>query len=107
MRDSNPSAHQLNLASSIHICHDITNAAYSTVHDTARYQPHLKSAALMRWMPFCGTRRVMTAITGLSGFSSSPRPCQQQQQQRQRQHQREATCIYSLTTHHNSVAGLF
>lgn len=29
----------------------------------------------MRCMPFCGTSRVMTAIRGLSGVSSSPKPC--------------------------------
>jgi hypothetical protein len=31
----------------------------------------------MRWIPFCGTRRVMTAMMGLSGFSSRPKPCMQ------------------------------
>jgi hypothetical protein len=37
-------------------------------------QPHRYSAARMRWMPFWGTRRVMTATRGLVGDGSRPRP---------------------------------
>jgi hypothetical protein len=32
------------------------------------------TACSMRWMPFCGTSRVMQATSGLSGSTLMPRP---------------------------------